>query len=205
MRVSHLLLVPLVAACGNSGSPQGPPTASFGAVAGTVVESPDQGLPGASVALARAGSTTRTPTTDNGGGYAFASVEVGAWMVTVSPPDGFLAAGPLSAAVQVATGQSASVPAITLVGAGGPPGSSPAVITMGDNVFVPGTVTITAPRVVRWLNSGSQVHNSTAAAGAWASGNLNPGDTFEHEFTRAGTYSYACTLHPGMSGTITVQ
>jgi plastocyanin len=35
MRVSHIFLVPLAAACGNSGSPQGPPTASFGAVAFT--------------------------------------------------------------------------------------------------------------------------------------------------------------------------
>jgi plastocyanin len=197
--------VPLVAACGNSGSPQGPPATSFGTVAGTVVESPGQGVSGASVAVARAGSTTRTSTTENGGGYGFASVEVGTWTVTVSPPDGFLAAGPLSAAVQVATGQTASVPAITLARADGPPGSGPAVITIGDNLFLPGTVNVTAPRVVRWVNSGGQAHNTIAAAGAWTSGTLNPGDTFEHEFTQAGTYAYACTLPPGMSGTITVQ
>jgi plastocyanin len=31
------------------------------------------------------------------------------------------------------------------------------------------------------------------------------GDTWQVKFTQAGTYQYQCTLHPGMTGTVTVQ
>ncbi|HSJ07284.1 MAG TPA: carboxypeptidase regulatory-like domain-containing protein [Longimicrobiales bacterium] len=200
-----LLLLPLLVACGNSGSPQGPPAATFGAVSGSVVEGSGQGVQGASVALARDGSTTRATITNSAGGYGFAAVETGTWTVTVSPPDGFLAAGSLSAQAQVAAGQTASVPPVTLERVEGPPGASPAVVSIGDNLFLPGSLTITAPRIVRFVNSGTQAHNTTSATGVWASDVLGPGAVFEHEFTQAGTYPYACTLHPGMSGTITVQ
>ncbi len=51
-----------------------------------------------------------------------------------------------------------------------------------------------------------------ADAGTWdgrggfhSSGALNPGDTFSVTFTRPGTYSYACVLHPQMVGTLEVR
>jgi len=52
----------------------------------------------------------------------------------------------------------------------------------------------------------------TADAGKWdgkggfhSSGALNPGDTFSVTFTKPGTYSYACVLHPQMVGTLVVK
>ncbi len=51
-----------------------------------------------------------------------------------------------------------------------------------------------------------------ADAGKWdgkggfhSSGALNPGDTFSVTFTKSGTYSYACVLHPQMVGTLVVK
>ena len=41
--------------------------------------------------------------------------------------------------------------------------------------------------------------------GFHSSGVLNPGDTFSVTFTRAGTYPYACVLHPQMVGTLVVE
>lgn len=38
-----------------------------------------------------------------------------------------------------------------------------------------------------------------------SSGALDPGDTFTLRFTKTGTYSYACVLHPQMVGTVTVK
>ena len=38
-----------------------------------------------------------------------------------------------------------------------------------------------------------------------SSGALDPGDTFTLTFTKAGTFSYACVLHPQMVGTVTVK
>ena len=34
---------------------------------------------------------------------------------------------------------------------------------------------------------------------------LNPGSTWEVKFTQAGTYTYHCTVHPGMNGSITIS
>ena len=33
---------------------------------------------------------------------------------------------------------------------------------------------------------------------------LNPGESFEYTFDRAGDFDYECTIHPGMDGSITV-
>lgn len=38
-----------------------------------------------------------------------------------------------------------------------------------------------------------------------SSGALDPGETFSVTFTKAGTYSYACVLHPQMVGTLVVK
>jgi plastocyanin len=52
----------------------------------------------------------------------------------------------------------------------------------------------------------------TLDAGRWdgkggfhSSGALLPGDTFAVTFTKAGTYPFACVLHPQMVGTLTVN
>jgi plastocyanin len=39
----------------------------------------------------------------------------------------------------------------------------------------------------------------------WNSGILNPGGSFPFKFTTAGTFTYKCTIHPGMVGTIVAQ
>jgi plastocyanin len=39
----------------------------------------------------------------------------------------------------------------------------------------------------------------------WNSGILSAGQSFPFRFTTTGTFTYKCTLHPNMVGTITVQ
>ena len=41
--------------------------------------------------------------------------------------------------------------------------------------------------------------------GFHSSGALEHGDRFSVTFTRPGTYSYACVLHPQMVGTVVVR
>jgi plastocyanin len=43
------------------------------------------------------------------------------------------------------------------------------------------------------------------SGGFRSSGALDPGETFTVTFTKAGTYAYACVLHPQMVGTVTVK
>ena len=37
-----------------------------------------------------------------------------------------------------------------------------------------------------------------------SAGGIGGGQTFKHAFTKAGTFSYVCTVHPGMKGTVVV-
>jgi plastocyanin len=34
---------------------------------------------------------------------------------------------------------------------------------------------------------------------------MNSGDKYQVKFTKAGTYQFHCTFHPGMEGTVTVS
>jgi hypothetical protein len=57
---------------------------------------------------------------------------------------------------------------------------------------------------IRFLNSDVQDHVVVGRAGTWASGVLTPGDEFDVTFRAKGTFPYACSLHPGMVGTVIV-
>jgi plastocyanin len=57
---------------------------------------------------------------------------------------------------------------------------------------------------VVFLNQDSVVHTVTAADGSFDSGDIHPGMIYIHTFT-AGTYSFHCTYHSYMKGTITVK
>ena len=58
---------------------------------------------------------------------------------------------------------------------------------------------------VTWTNNDSIAHDSVADGGMWSSGILGPGQSFPFKFTTAGTFTYKCTIHPNMVGTVTVQ
>jgi hypothetical protein len=45
----------------------------------------------------------------------------------------------------------------------------------------------------------------TAADGSFDSGILDAGGTFQHTFLEAGTFAYACRLHPEMQGSVIVD
>ena len=71
--------------------------------------------------------------------------------------------------------------------------------------FCPSTIRVTAGTVVRWTNRDSAPHTVTARAGGqFDSGSFAQGRSWSHRFERAGTFSYYCTLHPWMEGTVEV-
>jgi plastocyanin len=59
---------------------------------------------------------------------------------------------------------------------------------------------------VKVTNDDQVQHTWTSVSGpaSWDSGSLNPGATFSFTFTKAGSYSYKCSIHTFMTGTITV-
>jgi plastocyanin len=64
------------------------------------------------------------------------------------------------------------------------------------------TVPVGTTVVVR--NDDSAGHTWTADDGAFDSGFIDGGGTFEFTFTEAGTFAFHCEVHPAMTGTITV-
>jgi plastocyanin len=77
-------------------------------------------------------------------------------------------------------------------------------VRVSNNRFTPSNRTVAAGTTVtfRWA-SGSVTHNVTFNDGP-ASANQSSG-TFQRLFANAGAFPYQCTIHNGMTGTITVQ
>lgn len=77
-------------------------------------------------------------------------------------------------------------------------------ITMVDSVYRPRSVSVPRGTRIRWVNGGALLHSSTSTRGLWDSGLLDPGESYSRVFRRAGTFRYACTIHPTMRGRIVV-
>jgi plastocyanin len=58
---------------------------------------------------------------------------------------------------------------------------------------------------VRWVNGDQVQHSVTADNGAFDSGLIEPGRSFERVFDRAGEYAYHCTPHPFMTAQVVVE
>jgi plastocyanin len=79
-------------------------------------------------------------------------------------------------------------------------------IKMQNIAFDPKAVTVKAGQKITWTNDDTTDHNVTAESGAdFKSDNFGKGGTFEFTPDKAGTIKYVCTIHPGMTATITVQ
>jgi plastocyanin len=71
--------------------------------------------------------------------------------------------------------------------------------------FSPKETTVKVGQQVTWVNEDSTDHDVTADSGAdFKSDTFGNGATFEFTPDKAGTIRYECTIHPGMTGTLTV-
>ncbi|KAF9974793.1 hypothetical protein BGZ73_001727 [Actinomortierella ambigua] len=80
------------------------------------------------------------------------------------------------------------------------------LVNIQNNAFNPASVTITVGDTVRWVNKDAVGHTSTSdIAGLWDSKALTTGKNFTRPFGVVATYTYHCTPHPFMKGTVIVQ
>jgi LPXTG-motif cell wall-anchored protein len=75
-------------------------------------------------------------------------------------------------------------------------------VAIKDFSFGPSAVTVHVGDTVTWSNQGPSPH--TATGSGFDTGTLNKGQSGSHTFGAAGTFSYHCTIHPFMKGTVTV-
>jgi plastocyanin len=79
-------------------------------------------------------------------------------------------------------------------------------IKMVDIKFDPPDATAGVGQEVCWVNEDSIDHNAVAEEGASFKSELfGKGKTFTTTVDAPGTIQYVCTIHPGMTGTITVE
>ena len=75
--------------------------------------------------------------------------------------------------------------------------------------FALDTLTISVSTTVTWTNKDTVSHTATSGAGSpdgvWDSGFLSQSQKFSHTFDQVGVFVYYCSIHPDMTGTITVQ
>jgi plastocyanin len=78
-------------------------------------------------------------------------------------------------------------------------------VTISDYQFTPATITVQQGDEVTWTNDGPSSHSATADDGSFDTGVFGAGGSRSVTFDDAGTFSYICTPHPNMKGTVTVQ
>jgi plastocyanin len=78
-------------------------------------------------------------------------------------------------------------------------------IKMQNIQFSPKDTTVKVGDKVTWTNDDNTDHNVTAQSGAdFKSKDFGNGGTFSFTADKAGTIKYVCTIHPGMTATLTV-
>lgn len=93
---------------------------------------------------------------------------------------------------------------------GGTPGTpTPPVVQnsvgVGNNFFSPADIQVAAGTTVTWTwGSDAITHNVTFGDGT-SSGNKSAGASYSRTFATAGTFTYSCTLHGGMNGSVLVK
>ena len=83
-----------------------------------------------------------------------------------------------------------------------------AVVSMQFNQFVPTEIAVAAGTTVVWLNedyASGEFHDVIADDRSFVSDVFGPGSSFSVLFEFPGTYTYYCSLHVGMNGTVVVQ
>jgi plastocyanin len=88
--------------------------------------------------------------------------------------------------------------------------SKSAEVEQKDITFQPDEVTVARGGTVTWTNGDDANHDVTKTGGPGAdfssgTGDMAKGDTFEQKFDTAGTVEYVCTVHPNMTGKVTVR
>jgi len=99
--------------------------------------------------------------------------------------------------------QSQTVPSVSTPS---PAGGS--TITIKNFAFNPSALKVKTGTEITWVNQDAAPHTVVSDTGSpvpFSSGSLSTGDSYKFTFTQPGTYTYHCSIHTSMTGTIVVQ
>ncbi|MEO8264745.1 MAG: cupredoxin domain-containing protein [Ilumatobacteraceae bacterium] len=98
---------------------------------------------------------------------------------------------------------SAAPSAETTVAPTGSASAGAGAVGIADFTFTPATVNIPVGGSFVWTNNDNQAHTATSA-GNFDAGAIQPGTSATVEFATAGSFTYICSFHPFMTGTVVV-
>ena len=103
----------------------------------------------------------------------------------------------------VAPTATAAPVAATTVAPTGSASANEATVGIADFTFTPASVNIPVGGSVVWTNNDKQQHTATSA-GNFDAGAIQPGTSTTVAFDKAGSFTYICSFHPFMTGTVVV-
>lgn len=89
-----------------------------------------------------------------------------------------------------------------------PTGSAPVAknsVQISNFNFSPATLTVKVGDTVTWTNQDSMGHSATADDQSFDTGVFDQGKSGTVTFSKTGTFTYHCSIHTSMHGTIIVQ
>ena len=91
------------------------------------------------------------------------------------------------------------------VAANDQPSAATAEVKIDNFSFGPQTLTVPVGATVTWTNHDDIPHTVVSTDGVFKSKVRDTDEKFSYTFTKAGTYSYFCSVHPKMTGQVVVQ
>lgn len=85
------------------------------------------------------------------------------------------------------------------------PAPPTAAVTIDNFTFKAPVVTVRPGTTVTWTNGDDIPHTVVSKDGVFKSKVLDTGDRFSFTFAKPGQFSYFCSLHPHMTGTVIVK
>ena len=85
--------------------------------------------------------------------------------------------------------------------------NSPATktVVLDKFAFSPKEITIALGATIVWTNNDQTPHTVLARDKSFGSTGLDTGDSYSYTFTKAGDFSYFCSMHPFMTGIVHVR
>jgi amicyanin len=78
-------------------------------------------------------------------------------------------------------------------------------VTISNYAYSPAVITVKVGTTVTWTNQDSVGHTVTADSGTGPDSELiDQGKSYSYTFDKAGTFTYHCSPHPYMKGTVIV-
>ena len=77
-------------------------------------------------------------------------------------------------------------------------------VEISNFAFSPSELTVGSGATVTWINHDQEPHRVVGKDNTFHSAALDTDERYSYTFARPGIYPYFCSVHPNMTGTITV-